>query len=44
VKTGGAARAVDHTSFQVVEDDGAGTGAKEVKSIDNPTVELGLAL
>src|SRR5262245_13384102 len=44
METGGAARAGDHTRLQVVEDDGTGMGTEEVESIDDPAVELSLAL
>ena len=44
METGRPARAVDHACLQVVEDDGAGTATEEVESIDDPAVELGLAL
>src|SRR5262249_20551501 len=44
MEAGGTARAVDHTSFQIVENDDAGTATKKAESIDDPAVELGLAL
>src|SRR5271168_4892365 len=44
MKTGGAARAVDHGRFQVVEDDGARTGSKELQGMHQTAIEFGLAL
>src|SRR3954464_9171359 len=44
MKTGGAARAVDDSRFQVVEDDGARTGPKELQGVHQAAIEFGLAL
>ena len=44
MKTGGAARAVDHGRFQVVEDDGTRTGPKELQRMHQAAIEFRLAL
>src|SRR5262249_8608607 len=44
MKTGGAARAIDHGRFQVVEDDGARTAPKELQGMHQAAIEFGLAL
>src|SRR5271154_1402920 len=44
MKTGGAARAVDHGRFQVVEDDGTRTGPKELQGMHQAAIEFCLAL
>src|SRR5271166_682878 len=40
----GAARAIDHSRFQVVEDNGARTGPKELQGMHQAAIEFGLAL
>src|SRR3954451_2291852 len=40
----GALAAVDHGRFQVVEDDGARTGPKELQGMHQTAIEFGLAL
>src|ERR1022692_2282036 len=44
METGMAARAVEHSRFEVVEDQIARTAAEEGQSVDQASVELGLAL
>ena len=44
MKTGGAARAIDHGRFQVVEDDGARTGPKKLQGMHQAAIEFCLAL
>src|SRR5271165_3111788 len=44
MKTGGAARAIDHGCFQIVEDDGARTGPKELQGMHQTAIEFRLAL
>src|SRR5271165_4064371 len=44
VEAGGAARAVEHGSLQVVKDHSSRTAPEELKGIDQPAVELRLAL
>jgi hypothetical protein len=44
MKTGGAARAIDHGCLQVVDDDGARTGPKELQGVRQAPIEFRLAL
>ena len=44
MKTGGAARAVDHGCFQVVENDGARAGPEELQGVRQAAIEFRLAL
>ena len=44
MKTGGAARAIDHGGFQVVDDDGTGTATKELQGMHQVAIEFRLAL
>jgi hypothetical protein len=44
MKTGGAARAIDHGCLQVVDDDGARTGPKELQGVRQAAIEFRLAL
>ena len=44
MKTSVAAQAVDHGSFQVVEDDGTRTGPKELHGMHQAAIEFRLAL
>ncbi len=44
MQTGFAARAVEYGRFQIVEDNGTGTGAKKLEGMNDSAVELLLAL
>src|ERR1700730_14389303 len=44
MKTGGAARAIDHGCFQVVEDKGTRTAPKKLQGMHQAAIEFGLAL
>ena len=44
MEAGSAARAIEHGRLQVVEDHGPGTATEELEGVDQPAVELRLAL